>query len=896
VGGGKGGKQTIGYKHHVGMHMVACHGPIDNISRLTFDERLGWEGAATGGTITVNKPSLFGGEKREGGVAGLVDVLMGGPAQTKNSYLLSKIGPNIPAYRGVVSLVFRGTSSSRSFYWGNNPYLKPVRMRGQRVFVRQDGLVQWYPEKAGIPVTILSSVAAQLINIEADVNGGTTNAAGIAAGVTIAGYLPDDIVTVDTYHAGPYVAFSPWGDPSPINPGDSGSSHTFRVSKDGSAVDVTSYTTGIHDGYAAARADWEADNPDGITLTGASSYTFFIFDDPIGDNSGGISLRAAPVVRADVYDMNPAHLIRECLTDPDWGMGYADEDVDDDTFVAAADTLYDEGMGMSLLWDKQIILESFISEIIRHIDAALYVSRSTGKFRLKLTRADYDPDDLITLDESNIDRIDNPTKPAFGELINSVSVKFWSNATGKSDSVTVQDPAGVQMQGTVINTMIQYPGFTNTPIASRVADRDLRALSNPFLTCTIYTSETQAADLDIGDCFKLTWGKWLLFEVVMRVTGFAMSDGKNSQVRLDCVEDVFSTPISSVLVPPAEEWVDPSGPPEPSATDDAFEIPYYELVQALGQTDTDTKLTVEPALGFVGAAAVRGNSVSIAANLWTDSGAGYVSVDAMDLCPGGFLSAAIGKKDTEITLAAGHQDLDVVTVGQHCQIGTGPEAELARVDAVDAETGEVTIGRGVLDTVPHDHAAATPVLFWDAYGGFDPTEYMTGETVLVKVTPTSGSDEVELVDAVEHEVDMAGRAYRPYPPGDLLVNGLSYDDEPLTGELTIEWVGRDRILQTSGELFDHFEAEIGPEAGTTYRVLGYIDDVLVHTEEPAVAPFLWTPPGEGVVRVEASSKRDGVYSWQAATHEFIYSATTVRRFEHGDIRYTETGDIRMTED
>ena len=634
-----------------------------------------------------------------------------------------------------------------------------------------------------------------------------------------------------------------------------------------------------------------------------TTYTAMLDNTPgdgvpvVAGSSPGALLGSLASVLSGRVDLNPAHIIRECLTNPDWGMGYAEDDVDDAAFTAAADTLFSEGLGISVLWDRQMTLEAFISEMIRHIDAALFVTRSTGKFKLKLTRADYDPDTLITLDESNIDKIESPSRPAFGELVNSVSVKFWNSETGKDDSVTVQDPAGIQMQGAVINTTMQYPGFTNPSVGSRVAARDLRALSNPFLTCTVYTGEI-AADLDIGDTFKLSWSKWGLTDVIMRVTGFAMSDGRSSQVRLNCVEDVFATPLNAVIVPPTDGWVDPSRPPDPAASDVAFEVPYYELVQVRGQTDTDTSLAADPDLGFVGGGAMRGSSSAISAMLWTDAGAGYGSAGGMDLCPGGFLTAGIGKKDTEVVLVD-HQDLDLVVVGQHCQIGEGDDAELCRVDALDPETGALTIGRGVLDTVPHEHPAGAAVLFWDNEAGADPTEYAAGELVDVKITPLSGAGQVALADATEHTVEVVGRAARPYPPGNLLVNGESYAPGQLVpaGSVSISWVHRDRLLQTSGELADHFDGSIGPEAGTTYRVRGWVDDLLVSTEDDIAGTAATFNPGVSSenLRVEVEAKRDGLYSWQAASHTFSNAVGGDRATEAADARVTEGGDQRVTE-
>jgi len=86
----------------------------------------------------------FGGEKREGGVSGTIDVEMGYPAQLPNAYLQTQLGSDVPAFRGVASLVFNQT------YMGNNPYLKPWKFRAQRIQVTSNGEGQWYSAKASI--------------------------------------------------------------------------------------------------------------------------------------------------------------------------------------------------------------------------------------------------------------------------------------------------------------------------------------------------------------------------------------------------------------------------------------------------------------------------------------------------------------------------------------------------------------------------------------------------------------------------------------------------------------------------------------------------------------------------------------------------------------------------
>ena len=107
-------KQTIGYKYFASGHFVLCHGPIDAITKISFQDKdayLNEENANK--TIYINKPSLFGGDEQSGGVQGNIELLFGHADQQKSSVLqriCAKIsnafGGLISAYRGVCSVVF----------------------------------------------------------------------------------------------------------------------------------------------------------------------------------------------------------------------------------------------------------------------------------------------------------------------------------------------------------------------------------------------------------------------------------------------------------------------------------------------------------------------------------------------------------------------------------------------------------------------------------------------------------------------------------------------------------------------------------------------------------------------------------------------------------------------
>ena len=133
--GGSSKKQTVGYRYRMGLHLALCQGPVDAVQEIQMGDRTAWGDAdraplSSGhglSSLSINKPTLFGGDEREGGVVGTVDVLSGHAGQGRNDYLMARIGSAIPAFRGVLSLVAR-----QILFAANNPYIKPWAVRVRR--------------------------------------------------------------------------------------------------------------------------------------------------------------------------------------------------------------------------------------------------------------------------------------------------------------------------------------------------------------------------------------------------------------------------------------------------------------------------------------------------------------------------------------------------------------------------------------------------------------------------------------------------------------------------------------------------------------------------------------------------------------------------------------------
>lgn len=108
-------KVTVGYKYYMGVQLGVCHGPDVTLKQVWFDDDIAWEGTVKNGSFEINKPELFGGEEKNGGVAGAVSFYNGDLAQAANEYLQRVVGVDIVSpLRSLCHAVLEG------FYIGNS--------------------------------------------------------------------------------------------------------------------------------------------------------------------------------------------------------------------------------------------------------------------------------------------------------------------------------------------------------------------------------------------------------------------------------------------------------------------------------------------------------------------------------------------------------------------------------------------------------------------------------------------------------------------------------------------------------------------------------------------------------------------------------------------------------
>ncbi|MER8923399.1 phage tail protein [Mesorhizobium sp. M0802] len=936
-----GPRQVLGYKYSLGMQLSVCHGVPDYLLRVTVGDKQAWKGRAAGGRITINKPKLFGGDQSEGGISGDIDICMGAPDQPRNDYLQAKLSEKISAFRGVFTVVLR------QVYLGTSNYIKPWEFRVQRILKRSDGSEQWYPEKAAIPAeaTTTDNLAFYFaLDTSDSVVGVRLNALKHAVQGAIdtmrAAYGDDDNVLIKydvrmvsfgasvrssiqrrNCKAADFDALYDWvtalttasengtnfeaglaSAPSYFDGTDTKKTPCIIIISDdddqvddvfsgvpgaletlASMDDISVYSFRVFGAGSVDHVLTQFDTTPGDTTPGEDTGVHLLIF-----GSGTLDSAMTPGALIRFYDMNPAHIIRECLTDPVWGLGWHDDDIDDTSFSYAADTFFNEGFGLSLKWYREEEIQEFITTaVLSCADAYLYGSRKTGKFVLKPVRDDYDLDLIPILTEDDIVEFTEIKRRQPSEAISSVVVKYNNREKRKVGAHRVTNTAQA-MQATKVQPPAtrDYPGINVPALAIRVAQRDVVALGSGLISGRIVANRN-ASVLNPGDPFRIVSARHRLSGEVMRVANQRFGDGRSNKIGLGLVQDVFKLPAAALVDDGTSGggWEPPSQEPLPVSPRMVAEMPYRELLQMMGPSDLAATLASNPDAGVLQIAGASPTPDATNALIEVDAGSGYAEAGTpLDFAPGAFLDGDVAIDATEITVT-GAIDFDIVELGTLAIInGATPLTdEIVRIDAIVGNT--LTIARGFLDTVPHAHSSGASIVFFDDISNTDFEIYTAGDDVSVKLLTVTGIDTLDAAAAPTDTVAFDSRAIRPLRPAGGKLNDIGAGLVTSNGiaDLAATWSERNRLIELS-PLPSWTDATEGSEAGQT-TVLEVLDPsgTTVLTTHSGLSGTSFSVPvasfaGNSSGWVRFGAERDGYREWQAYQLQVAFTAVSAGSF------------------
>lgn len=918
---GGSSKQTVGYKYFAGLQ-VAIGNCIERILNINPDNR-GWilsnniyQDILKDGDVSLGiaMPNIFGGDKQEGGWVGMIDIHTGRPEYIRqNEYLAEHDSDLVSSFPYLSYVVFKGYTIDKGFQLVSmSGMLKDVLYWPKRTRIKDDGSGQWYKIRGedGAIVCEIGEYADKFTGEGEDLF-------PINNFYNAFGYLNTAIISQMGGGNGFYsdLPASAFSNLTFSNTGLGDSSYlkvdtflrfdrygciklTQTVEMFAKSIEFSENFIGNYQILSEETIDIPYDpNPDyieaksfvikrtvlvypGTRIESTAKSTGAVTSENLDPEYKVFRCRLSSQVTKvvgeisfyenDALDINPIHKIREIITD-DTAMNKPESMINDANFKAAADRIWDEGLGVSGALTEKSCKEA-IDELLYHIEAGIRVNRQTGLYEIVLFRDDLlDLDNAQLFNKSNIKNFSIETAN-IDDVINSVNVNYYDRDNIKDSSFSLDELGSILSNQPNAETL-DFPYFMNRRNAELVGNWKLKQLSTPTRKGSFTTGKYDARKINRYDVVKLTWHNQNMVEVPVRIMKIGLGDGRDNTVTLDWVEVI---PYSSIVFPKIN--VDPPTsvvlPPQPNQSI-AFEMPYLEAVQRFGQAQVDTELANNPDLGYLMVATKKPQNNSINALLFTDNGAGYQQASIVDYCPVVQLDQNISYLDTSFAVK------NVSSISQ-AEIGTLIlcDDELMVYQSYDNETKILTVKRAALDTHPKQHSQDAVFYFYDAFNAFDSEQYVLSEVIDAKVLTTTPSGIQELGDATAISVEMDTRLIRPYPPANVKINDTYFvESVVVSNDVVVTWVDRNRVQQTGGSILGWTDATVSKEIGVTYSIELSSEDVVLASDSNidantyTFASTLLIPNKPH--KLKLWSVRDGYESYQIFEHNFFGEAISL---------------------
>jgi hypothetical protein len=481
-------------------------------------------------------------------------------------------------------------------------------------------------------------------------------------------------------------------------------------------------------------------------------------------------------------DCNPMNVIYEILTDARWGFGFAAADINTAGFTTAADTLYTEGNGFSMLLTSAMDAGALLAELERQIDGTIYLNQATGKWDVTLARGGYTVGSLpqVSRADGDVIAVKNWDPGTWESLINEVYVDFNDRNRSYKPTYAKGSSAGqIRAQGQVDPTHLKFPGVKDRTLAQQIADREIRTRARPLGRCVLELKR-EFWGLNPGDVFAWTDSEIGHTQLPMRVTDVDLGTLTEGKITVTAVQDIFSYSAGFNAPPPASGWTPPTFDVEeiPSARHVVIEAP-YGIIRRDPQNAT--------ALDRLWAGGRREDSPALSMKLYernasgTPSGSYSLAGTAAEFFLIGKLKTAMLEEDpnpstTDIQLEADddtYADLlaeffasNAADVGQNLTnlllVGNeffAPETVTGQTTYIDLETCH----RGLLDSVPADHAVGTKVYLVFVGGNLSDSAIPAGNNVHAQLRQVSRTDETTEGEAVQKSLTMDSSS--PSPAG-----------------------------------------------------------------------------------------------------------------------------------
>lgn len=258
----------------------------------------------------------------------------------------------------------------------------------------------------------------------------------------------------------------------------------------------------------------------------------------------------------EYYDANPAAVAWECLQNQTWGKGMNPDQLDQASFIQAANYYVANRIGYSSALGQTTLTE-LMARLRDIFGLWIWWDGQTMRARsiYDLSEA-YGIRPIIQAD----DVVGSPTfsRPSLSGTSNEIRLTFTNrNNNYQQEVATAMDLAHAETIGGIRSQSIDGSEIGSRRAAELLAHALLRQIAYPAATCTLKVRRTYSG-LQPGSFVQLRWDEWrdgVIAETFWRVVDIEDDDQGSEGITLTLMEDIYATARFS----PDDEWSDPSG-------------------------------------------------------------------------------------------------------------------------------------------------------------------------------------------------------------------------------------------------------------------------------------------------------------------------------------------------
>ncbi|WP_052435392.1 phage tail protein [Sulfurospirillum cavolei] len=294
------------------------------------------------------------------------------------------------------------------------------------------------------------------------------------------------------------------------------------------------------------------------------NVAYMVFNGFIGDNVSAAPSYGAVVRRTNLIDgwanqniggdANPAVVLYYLLTKL---AKYEEFVIDETNFKACAQTLYDEGFGLSFKMKSAKEASDWCEEILKSIDGVLQVDYANYKIKLKLLRDDYTLSACPEINESNSADVIFERK-SWEDTYSKITVTYVDRENSFTESsVTGINTATRLILGYEKSESFDYLGISTAANANIVLNRLFKKLSYPLATLKCNVSIAMFSSLNVGDVVRFSNSVLGVENLAIRITSIAADKEDEQSVEIEGAEDIFALGNMVITSEQPSQWVAP---------------------------------------------------------------------------------------------------------------------------------------------------------------------------------------------------------------------------------------------------------------------------------------------------------------------------------------------------